>query len=42
MLAAVEQLINIHVFALIKPEELEQLVQHSQVLKYQREEIPKT
>ncbi|RUT09688.1 hypothetical protein DSM106972_001830 [Dulcicalothrix desertica PCC 7102] len=39
MLATVEQLIKIHIFALIKPEELEQLVQHSQVLKYLREEI---
>ncbi|OKH34220.1 cyclic nucleotide-binding protein [Calothrix sp. HK-06] len=39
MLATIEQLTKIHVFALIKPEELEQLVPFCQVLKYQSKEI---
>ncbi|BAZ12142.1 cyclic nucleotide-binding protein [Calothrix sp. NIES-4071] len=39
MLANIEHLTKIHVFALVKPEELEQLVHYTQVRQYQREEI---
>lgn len=39
MLATVEHLTKIHVFALVKPEKLEQLAPHTQVRQYQREEI---
>jgi CRP/FNR family transcriptional regulator, cyclic AMP receptor protein len=39
MLATVEHLTKIYVFAELKPEELEQLVPHTQVRQYQREEI---
>jgi CRP/FNR family transcriptional regulator, cyclic AMP receptor protein len=39
MLATIEHLTKIHVFALVKPEELEQLVLYTQVHKYQYKEI---
>lgn len=39
MLATIEHLTKIHVFALVKPEELEQLVLYTQVHNYQIQEI---
>lgn len=39
MLATVEHLVKIHIFAELKSEELELLIPHTQVRKYQREEI---
>lgn len=39
MLATVEDLAHIGVFALVKQEELQQLIPHTQIRKYQREEI---
>jgi CRP/FNR family transcriptional regulator, cyclic AMP receptor protein len=39
MLATIEHLTKIHIFAKLKPEELERLVPHTQLHEYQREEI---